>query len=193
MELGRVANGTSFQQKHHSMRNTLMHFQYESTLDDIAEPHIRLFARSSTYKRNRYYWFFSATLGAAASLLLIKHYFEPMFPYWVAFLGSFLCGIGCYFVYPDTVKKQIKNHLKREINQYKPIITTYTITDKNVECTSSNIKIPFEIKDLLHITEDNNRIELSFGPKGICVIPKRVFPTQDEINHFKNLFDKNAT
>lgn len=165
-----------------------MNFQYEATLDDIAEPHIRQFVRSTTYQRNRFYWVLWAAIGGGAFLLLIKQFADPEFPSWLILIFVLVSGIGCYFIYPDSVRKQIKKHLKRELKEEIPAITTYNITDTKVECRSLNIDISFDIKDLAQLSEDDERIELYFGPKGLCVIPKKAFATQEEINQFKDLF-----
>ncbi len=123
-------------------------------------------------------------------LLFIKHYADPEFPSWLLLLFTLVSGVGCYFVYPDSVRKQIKKHLKRELKEKLPATTTYNITDKKIECNFLKVDISFDIKDLVQLLEDDDRIELYFGPKGLCVIPKRTFTTQQEINQFKDLVSK---
>lgn len=167
-----------------------MNFQYEATLDDIAEVHIRQYIRSATYRRNRHSWMFCASVGAGAILLFIKNYVDQEFPTWLFLIFVLVSGIGCYFIYPDSVRKQIKKHLQRELYKELPFTTTYNITDKKVVCNSLNIDTSFEIKDLVEMLEDEDRIELFFGPKGLCVIPKRAFATQNEINQFMGLFQE---
>ncbi|PID58255.1 hypothetical protein CSB45_04090 [candidate division KSB3 bacterium] len=68
-----------------------------------------------------------------------------------------------------------------------PIIITYKITDNKVECRYLNIGILFDTEDLVQLSDDDERIELSFGPKGLCVIPKKAFATQEDINQFKDI------
>jgi hypothetical protein len=167
-----------------------MNFQYEAKLDDIAEVHIRQYIRSSTYRRNRYSWMLWASVGSAGILLFIQHYIDPDFPTWLLLLFVLVSGIGCYFIYPDSVRKQIRKYLQRQLHKELPFTTTYNITEKKVVCNSLNVDVSFEIKDLVEIVEDKDRIELSFGPKGLCVIPKRAFATQNEINHFIGLFQE---
>ena len=170
-----------------------MNFQYKANLDDIAEVYIRQFIRTSIYKRNRLYRMVGASFGAGAILLIIKHYIDPEFSLWLLPIFILVSGVGSYFVYPDSVRKHIKKHLERELNKELPITTTYSITGKKVECNSLKVDISFEIQDLVQVTEDDDRIELSFAPKGLCVIPKRAFATPKEINQFKCFFQEKLT
>ncbi len=85
------------------------------------------------------------------------------------------------------MSKQIKRHVKRELKEEFPATTTYNITEMKVECNFLNINISFETNNLVQFSENDERIELYFGPKGICVIPKKAFTTKNDIKQLKDL------
>lgn len=158
-----------------------MKFEYESTINDFAEPHIRLHMRSKSYQKTKWLMTLGVIIGVFAVLLTLKYYFHakinPLLP---PILGVAI-AIAYFANYPAMVSQNIKKYIKKELNDQLPCITSYLIDETKIVTNSLNITTAFEIMDLQKIVEDDKCIELSFGPKGICVIPKRVFGSDREI------------
>jgi hypothetical protein len=165
-----------------------MEIKFDTTIDDLAEHHFRLFIRSKTYKKNRWFGAVGSFLGVGAVFLILKNYSNAEFPLWFPLL---LGGIGAivYLVfYPDIMKKNIKNYHAKKIKDGLPCTTTYKIKDGHIICNSLNKDdVSFKISDLVNVKENEKLIELSFGPKVLWVIPKRAFESSDEIDQFKNI------
>ena len=163
-----------------------MEIKFNTTLDDLTERQFRLFARGKTYKKNRWFGVAGSFLGVGTVFLILKNYFNAGFPMWFPLLLGGIGATGYLIFYPDIIRKNIKNYLARKMKAELPGTTTYKIKDGQITCNSLNIDISFEISELLHLKEDEKFIELSFGPKGLCVIPKRAFESIEDLDIFKN-------
>ena len=164
-----------------------MEIQFDTTIDDLAEHHFRLFIRSKAYKKNRWFGVVGSFLGVGAVFLILKNYSNADLPLWLPLL---LGGIGAFLYlvfYPEITKKNITKYLTRKRKGDLSCTTTYTIKDGHILCNSFNKEISFDISDLVNVEEDEKLIELSFGPKDLLLIPKRAFESMSEIDQFKNL------
>lgn len=124
-------------------------------------------------------------MGVGAIFLILKNYSDAEFPLWFPLLLGGIVAIGYLVFYPDITKKNIRKYLAVKLKDKLPCTTTYKIKDGHIICNSLNKESSFAISDLIHVEEDENLIELSFGPKGLWVIPKRAFESIEDIDKFK--------
>jgi len=154
-----------------------MTLSYEAGLNDVVEPAVRQFLRSDTSKRNL---LISTLRGAVVLGLVTAFLFRQNLPVQVILAG--ICGAVAggllnYFTYKPTVIRRIRRHIERETTGRLPAKTIFTIGDGKIQCECLDVSVAFRVTDLLAISEDDQRIELSFGNKGLCTIPLRVFPS----------------
>jgi hypothetical protein len=71
-------------------------------------------------------------------------------------------------------------YAEREHGQVLPALTRYTVAEDTIQCECLGTTITFRLDDLKEISEDGEVVEVSFGSKGLCVIPLRAFQTPDE-------------
>jgi hypothetical protein len=164
-----------------------MEIKFDTTIDDLVEHYFRLFIRSKTYKKNRWFSVVGSFLGVGAVFLILKNYSNAELPLWFPLLLGGIGAIVYLIFYPDIIKKNIKKHLAKKLQDELPCTTTYKIQNGYFICNSLNKDISFEISALVNVKEDKKLIELSFGPKDILVIPKRAFESINEIDRFKNI------
>jgi len=161
-----------------------MIIRHEATLDETAEPSVRLYQQSKTYSTNRW-------LGA----LLCAGMFAVF-----AFLGfnakenvnlAIICpaaaawGAGLFVIaYPGTIRRRVRSYLSRELKGPWPCTATYEITGGKLLGAYLGVRTSFALADFTTATEDGKYLQLTFGPHGLCVIPLRAFDSTDEKNAF---------
>ena len=158
-----------------------MKIQYESTIEDVSEPHIRQYLRSSSYRRQRLLepiWGGVGTLVAFYAITTFTSYSPNT---WWIYLIVFALGWLCIFLtIRDTISKRILKYLKLEIGHKLPSSSEYLVSDSKLHCSSLGADIVFNLEDLSSVDEDSERIELLFGDVGLSIIPLRAF---DDVDH----------
>jgi hypothetical protein len=161
-----------------------MTLSYEATLDDLAQPVIRQFFRSQTARKNR---ITSSLWAGFTPALVIGLYFRDK-PLPAVIIGCVVAAtVGAsvaYSIYPSTIRKRLRRYVAREHGQSIPAPTTYFLEEDSIRCESLGVAVTFCLDDLMEVVEDAQTLELSFGAKGLCVIPMRAFKTPDEKGTF---------
>jgi hypothetical protein len=157
-----------------------MELQYESTIEDVCEPQVRHYLRSGTYRRQRWLEPMWGGVGAIIALYFITAFTRDLSIQWWVYPITFVLGWLCILItIRDTVSKRIRQHLKRELGHKLPSTTKYSISNGKLQCSSLGAEITFDLKDLSGVSEDTERIELTFGDVGLCTIPLRAFLDPD--------------
>ena len=99
-------------------------------------------------------------------------------------------GVG-YGLYPSTIRKRLRKYVEREYGSSMPARTTYSLDGQTIRCDSLGVSISYHLDDLKEVVEDVEALELSFGAKGLCLIPVRAYKTSEEKNAFLSTI-KNA-
>lgn len=157
-----------------------MELQYEATIEDVCEPQVRHYLRSSSYRRQRWVEPMWGGIGAIMALYFITVFTRDLSIRWWAYPIAFTLGWLCILVtIRDTVSKRISRHLKRELGHKLPSTTKYSISNAKLQCSILGADIIFDLKDLSVVSEDSERLELTFGDVGLCTIPLRAFHGDD--------------
>lgn len=152
-----------------------MTLSYQATLEEVAEPAVRRFLRSKTAHRGRIH---STCLGAillAVALLLVFRDRSPAVWLWSALVGAVIGGTINFLTYTPSVRARIRRHIQTESGHMLPTETVFVIHPGRLVCAFLSVKVEFSLRDLTGLSEDPGWIELSFGDKGLCTIPARVF------------------
>lgn len=153
-----------------------MELQYEATIEDVCEPQVRHYLRSNSYRRQRWLEPIWGGVSAIVALYLTTVFTSDLSIRWWAYPIAFTLGWLCIFVtIRDTVSKRISRYLKRELGHKLPSTTRYSISNAKLHCSSLGVSITFDLKDLSGVSEDAERLELTFGDDGLCTIPFRAF------------------
>jgi hypothetical protein len=169
-----------------------MKINYMSSLEEISEPHIRMFFRGKSYFRKRLAESFGAIVGVAGGLVLSVYLIAKTSIPTILLSPALLVGVYYYYRYPSIVRKRIIKHINREYGTDLPCETSYTIEQDKILIKTFDTEITFQLNNLREVKQDKNFVELWFGPSGVCVIPKRVFKTDAELLDFIKV-TKNST
>lgn len=164
-----------------------MEIKFDSTLDELAEHHYRLFVRSATYRKNRWFGVAGSFLGVGTVFVLLENLARPGLPQWLPLLIAGVVAVAYLVFYPDLIRKNITSYLARKSGHEIPCLSSCRIKGGHVVCRTLNKEVVFEISDLVSVEENKELLELYFGPKGLWVIPKRAFESGAEIDRFKNM------
>jgi hypothetical protein len=152
-----------------------MTLTYQATLDDIAEPAIRHYLRSTSARRARIRSTVSGAVFMAAAFIFIFRERSLFFVAGGAVAGVVIGAALNFWTYIPTVKKRIRKHIQTENGHRIPNETIYIVEPGILRCESLGVKLEFSLKDLKEVSEDAERIEFSFGDVGLCTIPVRAF------------------
>ena len=53
--------------------------------------------------------------------------------------------------------------------------TRYLVADGKLSCVSDGVEVAFPLSSLVSVSEDDSRLEISFGGNELCVIPEHAF------------------
>lgn len=156
-----------------------MTLTYEATLNEAAEPSVRLFARSRTYATNR--WRGSLLCAAIfAVFAFLGFHSKPEVSLVAVCLAAAAWGAGLFLLtYKGSVRRRIVKYLADELKGDWPRTTTYVVQDGKLVSTTSGVSITFTLADLTGVSEDATYLELSFATKGLCTIPLRAFASAE--------------
>jgi hypothetical protein len=152
-----------------------MTLTYQATLDDFAEPAIRHYLRSTTARRARVRSTVSGAVFMAAAFIFVFRERSLFFIVGGAIAGVVIGAAINFWTYIPTVKKRIRKHIQTENGHRIPNETIYVVERGILRCECLGVKLEFALGDLKEVSEDAERIELSFGDVGLCTIPVRAF------------------
>jgi hypothetical protein len=161
-----------------------MTLSYESRLEDVTESAVRLFLRGKTYATNRWRGAVLCAAVFAVFALLGFHNRAVIHVAWIC-VAAAAWGAGLFLLtYKTTVRKRIASYVARETEAQFPHTTTVEIHDDKIISAGAGINKTFPLTGLAAVTEDKTHLELSFGDKGLCVIPLRAFSSEEEKTAF---------
>ena len=152
-----------------------MTLTYQATLDDIAEPAIRHYLRSKSARRVRMRSTASGAICMAMAFIFVFRERSPLFIAGVAVAALVIGGALNFWTFVPNVKKRIRKHIQTENGHRIPNETIYVVEPGILRCESLGVKLEFSLGDLKEVSENAERIELSFGDVGLCTIPVRAF------------------
>lgn len=168
-----------------------MELRYESTIDDVCEPHIRHYLRSRTYARQRWTAPIWAGVGGMVGFHAVMWLTGRLPDSWAIYCCVFLIGwIFMFITLPSTVSSRIRKHLVRQVGHKLPSTTRYWVSGSKLHCASLGAEFVFDLNNLSAIREDAKRMEVGFGDVGFCVIPLRAFQDEDHKAMFLQSLEK---
>lgn len=161
-----------------------MKITYEADLDDVTETPLRLFMRTPGYQRNK--WIFTAIYTFFFGLFAVLGFHDrPQNTVVALTIAAAVWGAAMNLLtYKNGVRRRIKKHVATETEGHLPATTSYEAIDDKVIRTSFGVSATFYRSELDGVKEDKNYIELSYGEKGLCVIPLRALPSDAEKDAF---------
>lgn len=157
-----------------------MTFTYETTLAEAAEAPVRLFLSGKTYATNRW----RGTLicaGAFGFFALLGFNAKPNVNLPVICVAAAAWGAGIFLLaYKSMVRRRIISYVASELKGTWPRRTDYAVNGAQLICTSAGQTFTYRRAELADVHDDGRWLELSFGERGLCVIPLRAFADTNE-------------
>ncbi|MEZ5305330.1 MAG: hypothetical protein R3F11_32510 [Verrucomicrobiales bacterium] len=153
---------------------------YQADLSDMAEPVIRHFFRSKTARRGKIWSTVRmAIIFAAVSVILFKRQEASI----VLVAGIIGAGVGIAFsllTFKYFISRMMRRSMGREMAGRLPATTTFDIVGGKLVCDCLGASTAFPLSSPYEVSEDSERLEISFGKTGLCTIPLRAFSSADE-------------
>ena len=163
-----------------------MTLSYNADLDDVAEPVLRHFFRSQSARHAQLKSTIYGALFMGAAGCFVARRWEPTTIVIAGLIGALAGAVLNYFTYKPTATRRIRKHMKRETEGRLPAQTIFSFEQDRIKCECLGVVVSFSLADLESVTEDDKRLELHFGSKGLCTIPLRAFSSDIEKSNFIN-------
>ncbi len=160
-----------------------MLLEYEATLHDFAEVHIRLFLRSSTFKKQRVYYALGSAITLLALLFFSRNVDTPT-EWSIAIFFAAILATVLFMARKMMVSHSILKYVENEAGDDFPNSIRYTVSEQTLTCNSRDVDITFSLDSLENVVEDDDYLEISFGKRGLCVVPIRAFESDSQKSDF---------
>jgi len=152
-----------------------MMLEYQPTVADLAEPNARLFLRTSMFRKQRLIATACGPLGGIGVVYLFSLNDAAGIPWSYILVWAAIIAIIVFFAYEGIIRRKFLKYVEQEYGSMLPTSTLYVVDQDQLSCSSLGVTITFSLADLEVVSEDEEYIELSFGKRGLCVIPHRAF------------------
>ncbi|MBC2594697.1 hypothetical protein H5P28_10535 [Ruficoccus amylovorans] len=161
---------------------------YEPTLEESAEPQIRLYKRTPRSMKVRAKTTYGSCLLVAAIGIAIAPQLPDSFNFslklFIIISAVIFAGLADWFSHVPRAIANITACIKSNRDACKTTTTTYFLYPGWLTCDSGTTALVFRLNLLANIREDDSFIELDFMPHGLCTVPKRVFATEADKQQF---------
>jgi len=161
-----------------------MKLTYETTLAEVSEAPVRLFLMGKTYATNRWRGALICA-GAFGFFALLGFNAKTNVNLPVICVAAAAWGGGIFLLaYKGMVRRRIIGYVASELKGTWPRRTDYAVNGTQLICTSAGQTFIYRLAELAGVHDDGRWLELSFGERGLCVIPLRAFADTDEKSRF---------
>jgi len=161
-----------------------MTLTYETTLAEAAEAPARLFQSGKSYATNRWRGALICA-GAFGFFAMLGFNAKPNVNLPVICAAAAAWGAGIFLLaYKGMVRRRIIAYVASELKGTWPRRTNYAVNGAELICTSAGQTFTYRLAELAGVHDDGRWLELSFGERGLCVIPLRAFADTDEKSRF---------
>jgi len=161
-----------------------MLLEYEATLSDLAEAHTRLFLRSATFRKQRVYFSLGSAITFIALLLFFSQNVDSSREWVGAIVTAVILAIACFLARKRMVSHSIFKYIEREYGDALPFKIQFTVGKQHLACRSRDVDITFSLDNLENVIEDDEYVEISFGNRGLCIVPLRAFESDSHKSNF---------
>ena len=153
--------------------------------DDRSEVAFRHFMRGPTAQRSRLRNTVIGALMAPVVVFALSKMLGFKTPsFWIFAMPALVTGAINYFGFDSFLRSRLRRYFQLEARGRPAWETRYLVADGKLSCVSDGVELTFPLSSLVSVSEDDSRLEISFGRIGLCVIPKRAFESVE----FKEAF-----
>ncbi len=165
-----------------------MELKYDASLDELTETSVRHLLRSKAGKSYRVRTIWSGSILCGFAIAFIFRNSHPLLILSLCVLGALLGGAINFFTYRWTIRRRIRGGIKKDLGEKLPLETVFRIDKKSLHCDCHGVTTTLRLADQELICEDPEYLEVSFGEKGTCLVPLRVFEDEGHKERFLSAF-----
>lgn len=169
-----------------------MHIEYETTLDDIADAHLRVAARSRLARRTRWQsTFWIAALTSLLLFLLLALRGATLVERCVfAGLGAVVGAGGYWLNYRRSMKRRVLKYLREQMQTDGPLRFAVELREDCIWTKQGDTQLSFGWPNVREILDSEDGIEFRMRDGGFVIIRHRGFPSQEAREQFKEIANK---
>jgi hypothetical protein len=169
-----------------------MHVECETTIDEIADAHLRVYARSKMAKRVR--WQSTFWVGTLTSLLLylLLTLLGASLSDRLAFaaLGVVIAAGGYSLNYRRSLKRRVTRYLREQLVTEAPIRFVVELREDCIWTKRGGTQLSFDWDNVPQIVDAGDAVELSMFDGGVVMVQNKGSPSRDSRQEFMSIANK---
>ncbi len=170
-----------------------MRIEYETTLDDIADVHLRMAQRSRLAQRARWQgalWI--VVLTSVILLLWLLHLGVPLAERCaISAFGAIGSAGGYWLNYHRSMKRRILKHLREQMHTDGPLHFAVELREDCIWTKLATTQLSFDWMNLQEIIDTPDWVELRMRDGSFVIVRSRGFPSQEAREQFKKIANTN--
>ena len=171
-----------------------MRIEYDTTLDEITDAHLRAIAHTKLARRTR--WQSTACVAALTGILsflllsLLDATHRDRFVF--AGLGMTIGAVGHWLSYRRSMERRVRKHLSERMQSDGPLPFMAELRDDCIWTKQGGTQISFDWDNVQEVVDSGDGIELHMRDGGFVILRNRGFPSQDARQEFKHIVEMKA-
>lgn len=174
-----------------------MRLEFNSTLDEIVDAHMRLAEHAQAYRqeRRRAQWLVAACYAVASVVAVLRGIDVSGVAAAITFAFGLASGMLGFFVYGRFHDWYARRNCRRMVRELyrglEPVGCAFEVRHDSLWSRMKDVETSFPWSSLTRVNEASDSIELWFNP-GLAVVRNRAFRSQDERRVFLDLAIRRA-
>jgi len=166
-----------------------MKIEYDATLDDIADAHVRMAAKSKMAGRSRWQGVFWIALftGLILFMYLTLRGATVVERSVVSILGIVVGAGGYWLTYRDSEKRRAVKYLREQMHSDGPFPFTAELRDDCIWTRQGTTQISFDWSNVAEMTDTGDAVEFRMQDGGFVIVRNKGFPTAESREEFKRV------
>ncbi len=166
-----------------------MRIEYETTLDEIADAHLRAAARSKLARRARWQGTLWIVVLTAFLLYLLFSLRGATFAERciISGLGAIVGAGGYWLTYQRSMKRRILKYLREQMHIDGPLHFAVELCEECIWTKQNTTQLSFDWANVQEVLDSPDGIEFRMRDGGFVIVRSRGFPSQEAREQFKEV------
>ncbi len=163
-----------------------MHIEYETTLDEIADAHLRIATRSKLAKRTRWQATFWGALYTGIILFMCLTLLGAALPERFIVVGiGITVGAGGYWMnYRRSMKRRMMEYLRERMPSDCPLHFVAELREDCIWTKQGGTQLSFDWTNVAEIADAGDAIEFRMRDGGFVIVRNKGFATEENRREF---------
>lgn len=166
-----------------------MRIEYETTLDEIADAHIRAIWRSKLARRTRWQSTIWVAVLTSAALFFLLSFEGATIAERLFFcgLGAAVGAAGYWLTYRWSIKRRVFKYLREKMKPEVPLHFAVELRDDCIWTRLGRTQLAFDWSNLAEIFDCEDGIELPMRDGGFVIVRNKGFPSPEARQEFMKI------